>query len=262
MSCEGLKVPIELIPDPTGSHFYVRAGFRRTRAARNLRWQHIPAIILPANTPVVDEYWTNVIENSARDRLTSYEIAHAAATMRDKFGIRPGAFAKRAGYSETYVQQLLRCLDRLPPEIVDLWKSRAPIPVAQYDKWTQLTPDEAVKAMNTYRGRNPRVVGDWLPPANLQRKPHPIKMASSAGLKRMQRLRFAVEVARELDEKSRRMCLALVDYCTGAREDVPGVWSSGSKLRTYKSRRKEDLNPTPLDLDALAISENPESNSD
>ena len=76
MRVEGLKVPIEVIP--SGEAFCVRCGFRRTKAARLLRWTTIPAIILAADTPVVDEYWTNIIENSARSRLTSYEIAHAA----------------------------------------------------------------------------------------------------------------------------------------------------------------------------------------
>jgi hypothetical protein len=39
----------------------------------------------------------------------------------------------------------------------------------------------------------------------------------------MQQLRFAVEVARQLDEKTRSLCLMVIDFCSGARDDVPSV---------------------------------------
>lgn len=241
MRVEGLKVPIEIIP--SGKAFCVRCGFRRTRAARLLRWTTIPAIILAADTPVIDEYWTNIIENSARSRLTSYEIAHAARTMREKFRVGASEFARKAGLSETYVYKLLRCIDKLPPEIVEIWRDRAPIPIDLYDKWTNLHPEEAVKAMLQYCGRHPQVVGEWSPPPKMiaDRKAKILKMASAAGLARMQRLRFAVEVARSLDEKTRKLMVQLVDFCTGARDDVPGVFDNTSKVRMYKSRRREDL---------------------
>jgi ParB/RepB/Spo0J family partition protein len=241
MRIEGLKVPIEVIP--SGEGYCVRCGFRRTRAARQLGWTTIPAIVLPADTPVVDEYWTNIIENSARSRLTSYEIAHAARTMREKFKVGPTEFSQRAGITERYVYKLLRCIDKLPPEIVEVWRDRAPIPIDLYDKWTNLHPEEAVKAMLQYCGRHPKVVGEWSPPPKLlqDRKTKLIKMASAAGLARMQRVRFAVEVARTLDERTRKLCVQLVDFCTGARDDVPGVFDNQTKVRAYKSRRREDL---------------------
>jgi len=260
MRCEGLKVPIEVIPSPGDpSKFCVRAGFRRTTAARLLGWKTISAIVLPADTPLESEYWTNIIENSARDRLTSYEIAHAARTMRDKFKVRARDFASRAGYSESYVLQLLRCIDKLPDDVVEVWRDRAPIPVAMYDKWTNLLPDEAVTAMRVYCGKNPRLVGEWRPPARTDKRSTPIRMASAAGLRRMQRVRFAVEVARELDEKTRKLCLSVVDFCAGGREDVPGIYDGKSKMRVYKSRRREDLEPPPDDVDDLTPVKNTET---
>ena len=62
----------------------------------------------------------------------------------------------------------------------------------------------------------------------------------------MQRIRFAVEVARTIDEKTRAVCLKIVDYCSGARDDVPLIFDPKTKLRPYKSRRREDLDvPLP-----------------
>jgi len=250
MRAEGLKVPIEVIPSPDDRLLYVRAGFRRRRAALKLGWKQIPAIVLPKDTPIQDEFWVNIIENAVRNRLTTYETALAAKTMRHKFKVKPREFAVRAGLSETYVLQLLRCIDKLPETIIDEWKQRAPIPVSQLDRWTSLTEEEALSAMRAYCNRNPKIVGDWRPPPKFTK--HPARMATSAGLDRMMRLRFAIEVARKLDEPTRRLCLEIVDFCSGARQDVAGVLREGEKLRMYQSRRREDLAETaPEDIDDL-----------
>ena len=242
MRYEGLKIPITVIPvlgDSPG--FFVRAGFRRLEVARRLRWKGIAAIVLPENTPTIEEYWTNIIENSARSRLSTYEIACAARTMRSKFRTKISEFATRAGYSETYVGNLLRCLDNLPDEVVDVWREKAPIPVDLYIAWSKMTKDEAVKMMLAYVGRHPQVVKEWRPSPSTREKAYPIRMASARGLARMQRVRFAIEVARTIDEKTRAICLKLVDYCAGARDDVPLIFDPKTKMRPYKSRRREDL---------------------
>jgi ParB/RepB/Spo0J family partition protein len=249
MRHEGLKVPITLIAISENSlQFYIRAGFRRTKVARQLGWKKIPAVILPHNTPTVEEYWTNIIENSARSRLHSYEIACASRIMRDRFHITPRDFAVRAGYSESYVHNLLRCLDRLPDPVLDAWRTKSPIPVDLYIKWSIMEPSEAVKMMMSYAGRNPQVVKDWQPPTKRQR-PLLIKMASTRGLQRMQQARFAFSVSRLLNEPTRALCLYLIDFCSGGRDDVPGIYNPRQKQHMYQSRRKRDLKP--LDLEEL-----------
>lgn len=248
MRHEGLKVPITLISIFEGSsEFYLRAGFRRTTVARRLGWKQIPAIILPHNTPAIEEYWTNIIENSVRSKLHTYEVANAARLMRNVFHVSPLDFAMRAGYSESYVCNLLRCLDRLPEEVLEAWRTKAPIPIDYYIKWSIMEPSEALNMMRTYAGRNPHVVRDWQPPT---KRPRPllVKMASAKGLKRMQQIRFAVEVARKLDPNTRALCLKLIDFCSGARNDVPGLFNPEKKQHIYESRRREDRQPDLSDL--------------
>ncbi len=248
MQREGLKIPIIVIPSTeTPDTYHVRAGFRRTSAARKLRWQSIPAIILPANTPTITEHWVNVIENSARDKLSTYELARAAQTMRDRFCIKAREFASKAGISESYAVQLLRCIDRLPPEIVSQWRDRRPIPFTYLYQWSNLYPDEAIRQMQIYSGRFPNIVGDWKPTGPPSSRPK-IKMASAIGLRRMQRLRFQIEVARPLNDRERQLALAIVDYCTGAKDKVPGVNDTDGRknAREYRSRRRDDLNQTAI----------------
>jgi ParB/RepB/Spo0J family partition protein len=243
MRHEGLKVPITVIAVSDGAlQFFVRAGFRRTTVARRLGWKKIPAVILPYNTPTIEEYWTNIIENSARSRLHTYEIASSARTMRDLFRVTPLDFSIRAGYSEKYVHNLLRCLDRLPEEVITAWREKAPIPVDLFIKWSIMEHSEALKMMLAYAGRNPQIVKDWEPPTK-RHQPLLIRMASTRGLQRMQQVRFAVEVARQLDPATRALCIRLVDFCSGAREDVPGVYNPHKKQRVYKDRHRDTLQP-------------------
>jgi ParB/RepB/Spo0J family partition protein len=241
MMQDGLKVPITLIAaNPEADHFYVRAGFRRTLVARSLDWSAIPAIILPYNTPQVEEYWTNVVENSARSPLHPYETANAIRVMRDKFHITPTEFASRAGYSESYVYKLLRCLERLPETVLKAWREKEKIPFDTIHEWSKLEPSEAHKEMCRYAGHHPAIVKGWQP--SMKRKPRvPLLMTTTKGLSRMQRLRIAITQAKDLDPKTRELSIRIVDFCSGAREDVPGIMKARAKIRTTKNRRQDEL---------------------
>jgi ParB/RepB/Spo0J family partition protein len=257
---EGQKTPITLIPSADAQHFHVRAGFRRTTAARLLEWQKIAAIILPADTPPAEEYWTNVVENVTRDQLSTYEVARAAQLMRDKFRVSARDFAVKAGLGEVYVKKLLRCVDRLPDVVLTAWKEKAPIPVDMYYSWSALDPDEAERAMRSYKSRYSRVAGNWTPPEKSDRR-NIIRMATSAGLRRMQKLRFAVETAPSMSERERRICVAIVDFCTGARDVVAEIaYDPKRRSRMYQSRRREDRERTlpSVDLSAVADGEFPD----
>jgi len=93
MTSQGIKIPVTVGEAPN-STFILRSGFRRVKAARRLGWTYIPAIILPLNTPKVSEYWSNIIENTARRPLYTYELAAAAHRMKDEFQISAKEFAK------------------------------------------------------------------------------------------------------------------------------------------------------------------------
>jgi len=94
MACEGLNDPVTVVEAPGDrGEFLLRKGFRRTTAARSLGWREIPAIILPKDTPVVEEHWINIIENTARSNLSTYEVAnacesHAGRLRREPLGFR------------------------------------------------------------------------------------------------------------------------------------------------------------------------------
>ena len=253
MKLEGLKVPITVIQAPGEKPgFFVRAGFRRTIVAMRLGWQTIPAIVLPKDTPLVEEHWTNIIENSARDGLSTYEIANAAKTMRDKFGIKARDFAVRAGYSEAHVLKLLRCIDVLPDHIIEQWRCGSRLPLDLLAHWTTLLPQEALAQFILYSGQHVKV----LTTKDLTQSPRKrirnsrLTITTDYGLRRMGGLRYAIEAAADLDEKTRAVCLQIVDFCMGGRENVVGIYAPPTKHRRTKAQRQEEPQVSqPPDLD-------------
>lgn len=255
INVEGIKVPITVVPSVLHRGiFHVRAGFRRTEAVRKLRWKTIPAIVLAPDIPAVTEHWINVIENATRNRLSTYELARAAQTMRDKFGVRPREFAVKAGISETYAFQLLRAIDRLPPELVENWKDKDPIPFSYLYQWSGLNHDEAIRQSQIYANRHPKLIGHWQPPR--RRILQDVKSATSHGLLRMKKLRFQIECSQKLNENERELALQVIDYCTGANIVVDRVNEVSAKKRVQgllKKRREEETESalTTLDVENL-----------
>lgn len=236
MRSEGIKQPVVVLEH--GGKYHVRWGFRRTRTARRLGWRAIPAIVLPPNTPLASQYWANIVENVARSKLHTYEIARAAQVMRDKFHVDYREFARRTGYDPKYVDNLLRTVDNLPPELLQRWRERRPIPVDYFFTWASMRPDEAVRGFNTYVGLHPRAAKDpSLPPdPPRKRSDFPLLMATKAGLRRMDQLRFSIACHRGVGEEARATWLAIVDFCLGKRDDVPGVHDGSKKQPGHKGR--------------------------
>ena len=240
MRHEGLKVPVVLMEGPSDD-YYLRWGFRRVRAARRLNWEGIPAIVLAADTPASTQYWSNIVENLARSKMHTYEVARAAQVMRDKFRVDYREFARRTGLSPKYVANLLRAADNLPPFLVQKWRERRSIPVDYFVQWGAMRPEEAVTAFNTYVGLHPRAQRPAAaPPVPGTPRPgkreHPLLAATRYGLRRMDRLRFAVASCPGLGDEEREKMIAAVDYCMGQREDVPGVYDDRVRHRSTRGR--------------------------
>jgi ParB/RepB/Spo0J family partition protein len=236
MNREGLKVPIIVVEGLDGK-FFVRAGFRRSRCARLLGWSQIPAVVLPADTPEKTEHWVNIVENFTRCRVHPYETAVAAQTMRDKFKIDAREFASRAGFDVTYIKNLLHALDNLPPEIVQRWRERRLVPTEYFIKWSYMSHEEAIKSFNVYAGLHPRVSSASPPTTRPKQRVHPIAMASKTGLRRMERVWFAIASSTKIsDEEHRKELIELVEFCLGKRTQFRDIYDDNAKHRSTKGR--------------------------
>jgi ParB/RepB/Spo0J family partition protein len=229
MEHEGLKSLITVVEAPGGKgEFFLRAGFNRTAAARSLKWTKIPAVILPLNTPEVEERWANLLENSVRSELTTYETANAAKIMRDRHGVTARDFAKKIGKSESHVYNLLRCIERLPLEILDQWRDGPAPPFDLLTRWSTMHQQEALEEYHRVVGQRCKMPKDFVPPPRKRIRNLPVRIASEHGFKRMHRLRSAIQAA-PFDEETKATWLQIVDYCMGGRETVTGVLDGKSK---------------------------------
>jgi ParB/RepB/Spo0J family partition protein len=239
MEHEGLKSLITVVEAPGGKgEYFLRAGFNRTAAARSLKWTKIPAVILPVDTPEIEERWANLLENSVRSELTTYETANAAKIMRDRHGVTARDFAKKIGKSESHVYNLLRCIERLPLEILDQWRDGAAPPFDLLTRWSTMHQQEALEEYHRFVGQRCKMPKDFVPPPRKRIRNLPVRIASEHGFKRMHRLRSAIQEAPKFDESTKATWLQIVDYCMGGRETVTGVLDGTTKKRNRKSRGK------------------------
>jgi ParB/RepB/Spo0J family partition protein len=245
---EGLRSPIVVIESGNFGHYYIRAGFRRLQAVRNLGWLEIPAIILPADTPESEEYWANILENSAREKLSTYEIACAAKLMRDKFEVSGATFAKKSGHSPSFIAELLMCADKLPPEVLHSWKRGDRVPFSIYFKLACMNPLEAIKNLRLWMGQH-RIdtettrAEEALRRLQTKRKP-PDKLLTVRGIERTQRLLMAIKLSK-LSADTKQLCTEVVEYCQGGRKRVNGIVDDHKHVpvQYFAPTENDDLDP-------------------
>lgn len=233
MQNEGLKVPIVVVGiGEKGKEkiFLLRAGGRRRKAALQLGWKAIPAIVLPEEMPDHWQYWYNILENCNRKNLTTYELAASIRHMRDTFGVKPSEFARRTGYSPSYVTNLLGCIDRLPPYLVEQWRDGARIALDQWISLSYLEHEDAVRVFQRMVGMTPK---DRLRRALKGRRR---SLPPPRWISRMQRLYVGIEGS-ELPPRTRDLVLRAIEVCMGQSDDVPGVYEPG-KQRKYEAKAR------------------------
>jgi ParB family chromosome partitioning protein len=97
-----------------GEGHQILAGERRWRAARELGWSQIEAVVVDADDRRMVQ-WA-LIENVQRQDLSPMDLAHAFRQMSRDFGMKQEEIATEIGMSRPSVANLLRLLD-LPAEI-------------------------------------------------------------------------------------------------------------------------------------------------
>jgi ParB/RepB/Spo0J family partition protein len=257
---EGLRTPITVVETMPPGHYHVRAGFRRTIAVRNLGWKEIPAVVLPSDTPKSEEYWTNIIENTNREKLSPYELASAAKMMRDKFGVTGSTFARKSGHSPDYVLKLLSCIDRLPGEVLHSWKRGDRVPFEIYFKLSTMTPLEAIKNLRLWMGQHRIASSENQAEDALRklktRKTTTDKLLTVKGIERTQRLIMALRVS-NLTQREKDLGQQIVEYCQGGRKRIDGVVGDRDRVVNHEHEAPvfDDLDVTNNDMIPVARSE-------
>ena len=112
IKAQGIIQPLVVRPRPDG--FELIAGERRWRAAQQLGWKEVPAIVREADDRAALEL--ALIENLQRENLNPLEEAQGYAELIGKFLLRQEDVAAKVGKSRVAVANSLRLL-KLPADV-------------------------------------------------------------------------------------------------------------------------------------------------
>ena len=108
----GLIQPVIVRPSPGG--YQLIAGERRLRAAKQLGWETIPAIVRELDDATSAQM--ALIENLQRKDLSYWEEAEAYQRLIVEFGMTQAELAKKVGKSQSAIANKLRLL-KLSPRV-------------------------------------------------------------------------------------------------------------------------------------------------
>ncbi|MBQ9743948.1 MAG: ParB/RepB/Spo0J family partition protein [Clostridia bacterium] len=97
-----------------GDGYEIISGERRLRAAKELRMDRVPCIIMNINEEKSAEI--SIIENLIREDLNIFEQAQAIETLIDTYNLTQEEIARRLSNSQSFVANKLRLLRLTPSE--------------------------------------------------------------------------------------------------------------------------------------------------
>jgi len=237
--CDSLKREAQLqeilvVADPHRKERYsLVAGFLRYGAVVALGWPTIRAVVLPADTPEAELYFLNGIENSVRRKLSSFDIASRAQFMRDRFGTSLAEYARRLGLSDSRVQNLVRQMEALPPDLLAAWRAGDHfLSDHMRTRLAGMPPNEASAFFAAWKARQV---------ANLARPPSQRNQARRSQNRptttMLSRLSTAVRENPQLDRKTRELLSAVIEFCAGFAATVPGIFDPRQPSATKRRGR-------------------------
>ncbi len=114
LSANGLLQPVTVRPAPDGRGYELVAGERRLRAATNLGWNDIPAIVRETDEQTL--LTLAMIENLQRADLDPIEEADGYQRLADEFNLSQQEIADVVGKNRTTITNALRLL-QLPASV-------------------------------------------------------------------------------------------------------------------------------------------------
>lgn len=117
----GLLQPVTVRPAAAGKGYELVAGERRLRAATNIGWTEIPAVVKPIDDRTL--LTLALVENLQRADLDALEEAEGYQRLQDEFGLTQQQVAEVVGKDRSTVASTLRLL-ALPASVRRLVQER------------------------------------------------------------------------------------------------------------------------------------------
>lgn len=232
MSRDGLFNPVTVQRDPhIEGRYILLAGSQRLHAAAELGWRTIRASVVECEGPC-DAHMVNLLENLSRRDLSTWELASALEHMQG-LGLSVNELAKRTGYTEQYVYQLLSYL-KVPLPIVEAWRQRHPLltlpclqrlkaaGVGALDVWVKLQSRHAKE-----EGKPLPTIQTLLEEQLIADDPDHFVYATVRRPTRARLNKLRDDILRKPlptdPQKVREMAIGIVDYARGVTKRIPGL---------------------------------------
>ena len=155
----GQLVPVMVRTPGKDGKYSLIAGFRRHAAIALNKGETILATIM--ETDEVGAAIMNAKENVIRDGISSYDFAKRCVELRDRFKLTQANIAREfaagtkmegQGLSRSYIGNLMSCIDKLQPDILNAWKNGTAPALTTLISWAALERDEQVHAWQEHLG--------------------------------------------------------------------------------------------------------------
>ena len=125
----GLKRPITVSPrEDVADSYDLVCGQGRLEACVALGYTEVPAVVVDA--PLEDRYLMSLVENLARPPRTTLQLAREIQAQKER-GCSNSAIAAKVGYSEKYVGDLARLIQKGEERLVEaVERGEIPLSVA------------------------------------------------------------------------------------------------------------------------------------
>jgi ParB/RepB/Spo0J family partition protein len=103
--------------------YEVKQGSRRFAAAKLLKWEEIEAHLAPDTMTEKSHDLASLVENLQRESLTPYEEAMGYRQLSVDYSMSGADISKATGISASHVNNSIRAVSNLSPEILEQWKA-------------------------------------------------------------------------------------------------------------------------------------------
>lgn len=206
------------------------AGERRLRAAKDLKWNKIPAVVRRDVASNQTRLVYALIENIQRENLNPVELALAYQQLHDEYGLSHEEIGQRMGKARVSITNTMRIL-QLPAEVqrgliegkISPGHARAILMIPDEEKQVRFYNhliDEGltVRKAETRARRIQRTMGVHDPMRNKRRSRHPLANKYSPLLEE----RFATDANVRFDDEKNRFEVVLKAYSVNEFEQLIG----------------------------------------
>lgn len=258
-------IPAHLKAKAGKAEFYLVSGFRRVAAMVEAKIQAAKAVFRP-DMSEKDMRIVNLLENEARRELTTYERAMAFLGLSNlgmtgqqiSDSIRAGmqteemGNGKSASYNKDYVNNLLRCVNKLHPTIIKAWKEGNPKAVMSRLMRLAGMKDHAEQIADWNESTGPATEGDQGGAGEDgageggegEGRATPKKRASEKDLEAALHAAKWVKAHRstmapDLEEESINLSIEVLRFALGKRATIPSLYDDKVKKAIEAAREEE-----------------------